>query len=118
MDQERRQKKGFALLLTFLVGILLGAIATVLVPGIVGPYMPEGLRDNEPIEGQVLTKGMEQDRLLLRITSEEGVMLATFTQKQKEIDLLIENGDTVTLRVAHYQPFLEDPIIERVKKSP
>jgi hypothetical protein len=34
----------------------------------------------------------------------------------EEIDLLVEEADRVTLRVARYQPFLTDPRLDRVVK--
>ena len=44
------------------------------------------------------------------------MLLATFTQKVEEIDLLVEPGDRVTLRGVQYQPFLTDPRVDRVIK--
>jgi hypothetical protein len=43
-------------------------------------------------------------------------MLATFTERVAEIDLLVAPGDTVTLGVPRYQPFVENPSFEGVKK--
>ncbi len=68
------------------------------------------------MESLVLGKSREEGRLLLKLGTEGGVLLATFTEKVEEIDLLVEAGDQVTLRVAQYQPFLTDPGLDRVVK--
>ena len=43
-------------------------------------------------------------------------MLAAFTKRVAEIDLLIEPGDTIALGLRSDQPFVDDPQIERVKR--
>jgi hypothetical protein len=68
------------------------------------------------MESVVLGKSREEGRLLLKLETEGGVLLATFTERVEEIDLLVEKGDRVTLRVAQYQPFLTDPRLDRVVK--
>ena len=68
------------------------------------------------MESVVLGKSREEGRLLLKLETERGVLLATFTERVEEIDLLVEKGDRVTLRVAQYQPFLTDPTLDRVVK--
>jgi len=103
-------------LLVLLVGVVLGVGATILIPRWAEPYLPEVFRTRALLEGEVLAKEMESDRLLLKVSTKEGVLLATFTQRQKEIDVLVETGDIVTLGVDRYQPFLEEPTIERMRK--
>ena len=44
-------------------------------------------------------------------------MLVTFTQKVAELDLLLEPGDAVTLITTAYTTFVDDPILERVKRQ-
>ena len=63
-----------------------------------------------------MKKQHDPDRLLLTISSSEGAVLATFKKKVAEISLLIEEGDTVTLKVQSYQPFVDDPTVMRVRK--
>jgi hypothetical protein len=43
-------------------------------------------------------------------------VLATFTKRVAEIDLLIEPGDTIALALRSDEPFVDDPQIERVKR--
>src|SRR5690606_5369796 len=68
------------------------------------------------LEGTVRHKQIQQDRLLMTITTPQGTILATFQQQIPEIDLLIEERDLVTLDVQLYQPFITDPTVMRVVK--
>lgn len=103
--------------LVFLIGVALGAAGAVLGPRLAAPYLPESVRGPvQRVEGPVVRKQREADRLLLTIVSAQGATLATFKERVPEITLLVEEGDTVTLTVPQYRPFLEDPAIERVQK--
>jgi hypothetical protein len=83
----------------------------------VDPYLPTFLkRTLHPLEGSVTHKQRQQDRLLITITTQDGTILATFQQQVPEIDLLIEEGDLVTLDVRQYEPFVNDPPVLRVTK--
>ncbi|MBI2369318.1 MAG: hypothetical protein HYV08_03620 [Deltaproteobacteria bacterium] len=64
-----------------------------------------------------MAKQREEDRLLLTVLTPRGAILATFRQKVAEIDLLVDVGDTLTLGLPRYEPFLADPRIERVRKE-
>lgn len=68
------------------------------------------------MESAVLGKSREEGRLLLKLETSGGVLLATFTERVEELDLLVEVSDRVTLRVSRYQPFLTDPRLDRVVK--
>ena len=104
--------------LSLLIGIALGIAGTILAPQVAGPYLPESFRaKKEVVEGEVERKLREQDRLLLTVQTSQGtVLLATFKKKVAEIDLLVQKGDTLTLALRRYEPFVEDPAIERVRK--
>jgi hypothetical protein len=105
------------LIVTLLVGAVLGVAGMVYGPPIVDPYLPKDLRIRaRVVEGQVTNKQREPNRLLLKIQTEQGVMLAAFTKRVAEIDLLIEPGDTIALGLRSDQPFVDDPQIERVKR--
>jgi hypothetical protein len=81
------------------------------------PYVPTFLKKNiHPLEGSVVHKQRQQDRLLITITTQDGTILATFQQQVPEIDLLIEERDLVTLDVRQYEPFVNDPPVLRVTK--
>jgi len=98
-------------------GVALGIVLTMLALQWVGPDLLSPFHSGSSVEGRVLNKALESDRLLLKIEAEDGVLLATFTERQEEIDLLVDPGDTLTLDVKGYQPFLADPAIERVRRT-
>ena len=82
---------------TLLIGFILGVGAATRGPALVAPYLPKSISgQSERIEGEVLQKQREANRLLLKVATAQGSMLVTFTQKVAELDLLLEPGDTVT----------------------
>lgn len=110
--------RGLWLLVAFVVGLALGVSGTLLGPRWLSPYVPEAIRaKGEHVEGKVTRKLKEEDRLLLTIVTKEGSILATFRKRIQEIDLLVEQGDLVTLSLRRYDPFVTDPVIERVRKA-
>lgn len=101
-----------------LAGIALGVAATLLVPRYVAPYLPAPFRPGElRVQGPVLAEQREEDRLLLTVETEQGAMLATFRRQVAEIALLVDEGDTVTLGLREYAPFVEDPRLVGVYKG-
>jgi len=101
----------------FILGLGLGLSAPMLASRYGDPYLPAFLKKNiHPLEGSVIHKERQQDRLLITITTQDGTILATFQQQVPEIDLLIEERDLVTLDVRQYQPFVNDPAVLRVNK--
>jgi len=111
--------KGTLIFLIFLVGIAVGIGGTMVAPDMVGPYLPAALRVNKTVtvEGEVIRKVREGDHLLLTVQTTQGTVLATFRKKVAEIELLVQQGDTLTLTVSRYEPFVSDPAIERVRKQ-
>ncbi|MDP2478984.1 MAG: hypothetical protein Q8W49_00595 [Candidatus Palauibacterales bacterium] len=102
-----------------LSGIVLGVLGTLFLPGLLRPYLPAALRGRTTrVEGLVVEKGKEGSRLLLTVDTQEGAMLATFDKKVPEIDLLVARGDSVTLGVPTYRPFVQEPELLGVKKFP
>lgn len=116
MEPESKRKRKSRFLPGLLFGLFLGWLSASLAPKSWQAYIPDALRPGGQVDGVVLEKSTETDRLLLKLTTEQGMILATFSERQEEIDLLVENGDTVTIRVQRYEPFLENPPIERVRK--
>jgi hypothetical protein len=105
-------------IVTLAVGAGLGAAGTVYLPPMVDPYLPPQLRIRaRVVEGQVVNKQREPDRLLVKIQTETGMILATFTKRVAEVDLLIEPGDTIALDLRSDQPVVDEPPIERVKRK-
>ncbi len=110
------QAGGFAV--TFLLGLVLGITGTILGPRLVEPYLPAAIRgDLEGIEGKVMSKQRKGDRLLYTVQTSEGAILATFRKKLTEIDLLVAEGDMLTLARTGYRAFMDDPAIGRVRKQ-
>lgn len=107
---SRRKGRG---LLALLFGVIVGAAGALFLPHYF-PALPWG---GTEVEGMVIDKQREPERLLLRLSTNEGMLLATFTEKLADIDLLVQRGDGVVLRVSELSPFLDDPTIKRVNRS-
>lgn len=100
------------------LGLVLGVAGAVLGPRLADRYLPDVIRGKaELVAAVVVEKKLEQDRLLLTVVSDQGAILATFRKKVAEINLLVDKGDRVTLALHGYQPFVDDPRIERVEKQ-
>jgi hypothetical protein len=111
------RKGGRGILIAFVVGLVIGVIGTFVVQPLLGRRLPEAVRGKyEVLEGPVTAKQMEGERLLLTISTRAGAILATFKKQVDEINLLVEEGDTVALDVPGYQPFMQNPDIVRVAK--
>ena len=108
--------KPWAILIsTLLVGLAIGVGGTILLPSAIEPYLVSALRaPRRFVEGQVIGKQREQGHVLVKVQTEEALILATFTKKVPEIDLLVEQGDSISLALANTGPFVDDPVIERV----
>ncbi|MGH9322003.1 MAG: hypothetical protein ACRD21_01045 [Vicinamibacteria bacterium] len=115
MERDPRRKGRF--FPGLVVGFFFGALAVALAPSWWRSQVPDALFPGGSMEGVVLAKSGENGKLLLKLETGEGSLLATFTERVDEIDLLIEKGDRITLRVARYQPFLIDPRLARVSKA-
>ena len=102
---------------TFAIGIVLGVGAMTKGPALVAPYLPKSISgQSERIDGEVVRKQREGNRLLVKVATAQGPMLVTFMQKVAELDLLLEPGDRVELLTSGYATFVEDPTLERVKR--
>lgn len=114
----RRRGKGRRGLLAFLLGVALGAAVALFAPRFLGPYLPASIAGGgETVEGEVLGKRLEGERLLLTVETPRGAVLATFRDRVAEIDLLVEEGDSVALGLGRYRPFVDDPDVEGVRKA-
>ena len=110
--------RGWTILgVTLLVGITAGVAGTRLLPSAAETYLPDLVMHVPLVEGRVVKKQREPDRLLLKVQTEHGPVLATFTRRVAEIDLLVEPGDVLLLRLPVDRTFVEDPAMERVKQS-
>jgi len=119
-DLEKDLKKGRgARRLPWLTGgLVLGVAATILAPRFLSPYLPDLFDgEREILTGPVLAEQRDGDRLLLTIQTGPGDLIASFSERVAEIDLLVGPGDTVTIAVDDYDPFIENPDIEGVRKA-
>ena len=106
------------LILTLVVGAALGVAGTIYVPPRVDPYLPNQLRlKSRVVEGQVLQKQRDGNRVLVKVQTDQGVSLAAFSKRAAEVDLLIEPGATIALSLPDDAPVVDDPTIERVKRA-
>jgi hypothetical protein len=92
-----------------------GVAATVGVQHLIG-LSTSFFQSGVVVEGQVLNKEASETSLRLRLSTDQGVMLATFTKKLSEMESLIEEGDWVSLSIKRYSPFVDDPELQRVRK--
>ncbi len=105
-------------LFALLAGIVLGVTGAVLAPPLVSPHLPRSITaGSDQVVGEVVAKSKEVDRLLVTVSGERGAVLVTVTKRIKEIDLLVEVGDSVTLVMSAYKPFVKDPAIAGVRKA-
>ena len=105
-------KRGTTLLV---LGVVVGLVGSVVLPRL----LPVSWRlVFGSVEGTVEAEQREDGRLLLTLSSPQGVILATFEEDVAEIDFLVGLGDRITLVARGYQPFLEDPVIARVERAP
>jgi hypothetical protein len=111
--------KGWLILtVTLLVGFVLGVGAAMRGPEFVAPYLPKSVsRSGERLDGQVVRKQRDGNRLLVKVATAQGPMLVSFTQKAADLDVLLDPGDTVTFITKGYATFVDDPGVERVKGS-
>ncbi|SRR5215472_10611713 len=110
--------RGWVILIgALLVGAALGIAGMVYVPPRVDPYLPQQLRlQSRVVEGQVLQKQREGNRVLVKVQTAQGVILAVFSKRASEVDLLVEPGATITLSLPNDAPVVDDPAIEHVTR--
>jgi hypothetical protein len=110
--------KGWAILTsTLLIGVLLGVAAAARGPALLSAYLPRSMNGpTQRIEGEVVRKQREGNRLLVKVSTGQGPMLVTFTQKVADLDVLLDPGDVVTLVTTGYATFVDDPVLEGVKR--
>lgn len=103
----------------FLFGLILGILGTIFLPNYVRPYVPQWAMGGKIIvvKGAVTAKQKKEKVLLLTVDTPEGILLATFNKKVDEINLLVNEKDTIEFTLTKYMPFIEDPKIIRVVKE-
>lgn len=116
LEKDLRRPRGARRLAWFVAGLVLGVAGTILVPRYAGPYLPFG-GGGVILTGPVLSEERDGERLLLTIEADQGAFIASFSRRVSEIALLVEPGDSVTISVKDYDPFIEDPDFEGVRKA-
>jgi hypothetical protein len=105
-------------LFIFVFGVAVGLTGAFLGPRYFGAYLPAFIAgETHSVVGSVVRMQREPDRLLVTISTAEGTMLATFTQKVSEIALLLAESDAITIALRRYEPFVTNPPIVKVMKS-
>ena len=105
------------LIVTLAVGFALGVGAAMRGPAFLAPYLPKSVSGaTERLDGQVVRKQRDGNRLLVKVTTPQGPMLVSFTQKAADLDVLLDPGDTVTFVTSGgYATFVDDPAVDKVK---
>lgn len=102
----------------FFAGLLLGVLGTVFLPAYVRPHLPEWVAGSSVVvTGTVAAKQKKDASLLLTVDTRDGALLATFRKQVDEINLLINETDTIEFNLPEYKPFVDDPRIVRVAKG-
>jgi hypothetical protein len=102
----------------FVFGLALGVLCAIFLPKYVRPYLPESITGKETVvKGTVMAKEKKGNTLLLTVNTSRGALLATFTKKGDEVNLLVNEKDDIEFTLEKYKPFIDDPNITRVVKA-
>jgi len=102
----------------FVVGLILGVLGAIYLPGYARPYIPEWAMGKETVvKGTVVAKQKKENALLLTLNTAEGALLATFTRKVDEISLLVSEKDAIEFTLPKYAPLIDNPKIVRIQKE-
>jgi hypothetical protein len=102
----------------FVLGLVLGILAAIYLPGYVRPYIPEwAMGKVTVVKGTVMAKQKKENALLLTVNTPAGALLATFTRKVDEISLLVNEKDEIEFTLPKYAPLIDDPKIIRIVKE-
>jgi hypothetical protein len=105
-------------IILLIIGIIIGAAGAHYLPGKVRSYLPESITGKTVlVKGTVLAKEKKGNVLRLTIDTPQGALLATFTEKVDETNLLVNVNDVVEFELTKYEPFISDPRIYRVLKG-
>jgi hypothetical protein len=101
-----------------IVGLVLGIVGTIFLPGYVRPYIPEwAMGKAMVVKGTIVAKQKKEHSLLLTVNTADGALLATFTKKVDEISLLVNEKDVIEFTLPKYAPLIDDPKIVRIVKE-
>jgi hypothetical protein len=102
----------------FILGLILGIVGTIFLPGYVRPYIPQwAIGKATVVKGTIVAKQKKEHALLLTVNTADGALLATFTKKVDEISLLVSEKDMIEFTLPKYAPLIDDPKIMRIVKE-
>ncbi|NTW59181.1 MAG: hypothetical protein HGB21_03815 [Nitrospirae bacterium] len=102
----------------FILGLILGIVGTIFLPGYVRPYIPQwAMGKATVVKGTIVAKQKKEHALLLTVNTADGALLATFTKKVDEISLLVSEKDVIEFTLPKYAPLIDDPKIMRIVKE-
>ncbi|GAB4388821.1 MAG: hypothetical protein Kow0025_10410 [Thermodesulfovibrionales bacterium] len=111
--------KGWSFFITLIVGVALGVAGMVYLPEKFDAFLPGSVGGKGvTVEGTVMEKMKKDGALLLTVNTPQGALLATVKKRVDEVGLLVGEGDRVEFVLKTYRPFIEDPVIKRVRKGP
>jgi len=113
-----RALRGWVILsCTLIIGIVLGLGIAMKGPGLFSGSQPKAINGpGERIEGEVVRKQRDGNRLLVKITTLQGPALVTFAQKAADLEVPLDPGDTLILVSTGHATFIDDPVLERVQR--
>lgn len=104
--------------LTFFIGLAVGVTVAFKSPNTIYPHLPGAITGKaKTIEGTVLKKELNGQSLLISIDTEKGALVASFSRKVRETDLLVDAGNTIHFVISEYEPFIRNPVITRIEKT-
>ena len=108
-DPRNRDAGNSQCMLTFLLGMVVGGLVGLIAPVLWSAFLlPAPSRVEETLVTGVVTDNQESSsRVLLRIESDSGLVLASFADRRMLVDILVDS-DTVTLSM---------PVFARIVKE-
>ena len=98
----------------FVLGVLLGVGGTVAGAQAFDRLTTLSGNETERLRGVVQSKHLNNGRLIFTVRTQQGTVLATITERVEDVDLLVQQGDSITLTTSRYAPFIKNPSIARV----
>ena len=117
-DPKNRDAGSSQCMLTFLLGMVVGGLAGLIAPVLWSAFLlPAPSRVEETlVTGVVTDKQESSNRVLLRIESDSGLVVASFADRRMLVDILVDS-DTVTLSMPVFARIVEEAHLTRVMNA-
>ena len=113
-DPRNRDAGSSQCVLTFLLGMLVGGLVDLIAPVLWSAFLLAPSRVEETLVAGVMTDKQESsNRVLLRIESDSGLVVASFADKRMLVELLVDS-DTVTVSMPVFARIVEEAHLTRV----